>query len=569
MRKEKFFRVWPLTGGANVTSDDHGRTIHCLERDETGLEEKRQGVGDGTDGIADGGERVETHTRGTVEFLLRRMQHQTGLPVLAQSIRALNAMADEDEHDLGRLARVIIRDFSLTSKILKVVNSAYYSRFSGHIGSISRAVVVLGINTVRSIATSLIFFEHLHDQAQAEQLKDEIAGAVFAATLARQVAAEVGQEMEEGAFLCGMLHNLGRLLVSYYLPEERDEIERLTDEEGMASRLAEQQVLGLTLEQVGIDVARAWNFPPDVLMGMVRADPDAPGDLANPHLKVRLISGFANEAAVLIGESPADVDDRIGQLLKRYRMGLAISDQGFERILGEARKEFVELSGDLVRRRRPNRFLGNLLRQEQEPEPSAPEPEAERLLESGTDAAPVDPRDAGAPPDPEVVLSEGLQELSGMLADESGDLNQILSVALETIYRALDFQRVLICLRDPVRRQYVARLGFGESIDTVMEHFRFPLDYAPDVFHAVLAKGVDLHITDTGAASMSTRLPAWYRQLPAAGSFLLFPLSVRERPLGLIYADHPSPGGVTLAEEQLNLMKALRNQVLLGFRMRG
>ena len=520
-----------------------------------------------------GSSPLETSHGGTVEFLLRRMQHQSDLPVLAESIRTLNQVADAGDQDLGRLAGVLVRDFALTSKILKVVNSAFYSRFSGHIGSVSRAIVVLGINTVRSIATSLILFEHLHDRARAERLKDEIAGAVFAATLARQVAAEAGLDDGEGAFLCGMLHNLGRLLVTYYLPEETAEIERLTGQEQMAAPVAEQRVLGLTLEQVGIEVARAWNFPADVTMGMVRADPDAPGDLTNPYLKIRLIAGFANEAASLIGESGEGDAGARRRLLKRYRMGLAISDKSFERVLCAARREFMELSSDLVRHRSPSPFLGNLLHQEPETgdAPADPEMEAGRVLETAADGGlqPADLAMARPSPDAERILTEGLQELSSMLAEGAGNVSQVLNVTLETIYRAMGFQRVLVCLRDRSGREYVARLGFGREIDAYLERFRFPAAYSADVFHVVLKNGVDLHITDTGAANIRDRLPDWYRRLPAAGSFLLFPLQVRQRPLGLIYADHPRPDGLSLSEEQLNLLKALRNQVLLGFRARG
>jgi len=530
------------------------------------------------DAPAGDGDARQAHW-GTVEFLLRRMQHSHDFPVLSESIRTLNQLADSGDQDVSRLASVIIRDFALTSKILKVVNSAYYSRFSGKIGSVSRAIVVLGIDTIRSLATSLIFFEHLQDRDQASRLKDEISGAIFAATLSRHVAADAGITEDEEAFLCGMLHNLGRLLVTYYLPEESAEIDRLTGQEGMAQVPAEKQVLGMTLEQMGVAVAQAWNFPPEVTRGMVRLDPAAPGSLQNPGLKLRLIAGFANETAQLIGGGTDDIEALQQQLLKRYRMGLAISDPAFKRILSETRREFLELSGSLVSQRRQGDFLNNLLRRSDENETSPittslPPDIGDSLIldpEPALAAAPVpaDMQGAQPSPDAERILTEGLQEVSGLLAEEGNDLNQILNVTLETIYRAMAFQRVVICLQEVAKQRYTARLGFGDDIDAFMSGFRFPARYSANVFHAALKNGVDLYIADAGLPKVSDSLPGWYKQICNAGSFLLFPLLIRGHSLGLIYADHPKANGMDLSEGQLNLLKALRNQVVLGFRTRG
>jgi GAF domain-containing protein len=86
------------------------------------------------------------------------------------------------------------------------------------------------------------------------------------------------------------------------------------------------------------------------------------------------------------------------------------------------------------------------------------------------------------------------------------------------------------------------------------------------VFHAALKNGVDLHVSDTLDPKIQGDIPAWYRKISSAGSFLIFPLMVAGKPLGLIYADHPMPNGVGISEGELNLLKALRNQIVLAFR---
>ncbi len=508
--------------------------------------------------------------KGTVEFLFRRMRHKRDFPVLSESIRTLNRLAASEEEDVSRLTRIIIRDYALTSKILKVVNSAYYSRFAGKIGSVSRAIVVLGMKTIRSIAASLIFFEHLHDKTQAARLRDQIAAAVFSATLARQVAEDAGLEDAEGSFLCAMLYDLGRILVTYYLPDEAEEIERLMAQEGMAAEHAQKKVLGMSFERMGIATAKQWNFPEEITHGMIRVAPEAPGNLKQDQIKIRLIAGFANEAAKVIGSGTSPKG-----LLRRYRTGLAVSDRRFEAMVQEARSEFKHLSSSFSGGNASPflRLLADDVVDESQSltEKSDGDVTQSMVLESSPSSdtpAPANMEEAKPSPDAERILTDGLQEVTAMLLDETGNLSQIFNVVLETIYRAMAFQRVLLGLQDVNRNQFTARLGFGADIERFMEHFRFPCRYSPNVFHVAMKRGVDLYIEDTNDRKIRDDIPGWYRNISHAGSFILFPLMVNRRALGLIYADHPHARGMQLSGSQLNLLKALRNQIVLGFRSR-
>ncbi|MCW8908320.1 MAG: HDOD domain-containing protein [Sedimenticola sp.] len=521
--------------------------------------------------------------KGTVDFLLRRMQHKSDFPVLSESIRTLNKLSSSSDRGMDDLAKIIIRDFALANKILKVVNSAYYGRFAGHIGTISRAIVVLGIQTIKSIAASLIFFEHLHDKTQAVKLKNEIAAAIFSATLARQAAEDAEMEHVEEGFLCGMLHTLGKILVTYYLNDESEEIQRLVKMESLSQEKAEIRVLGMTFQDVGVAIAGQWNFPPTITRGMVRVDPEAPGDLKNSDVKLRLIANFSNEATRILGESEdtEQGEAQIRKLLKRFRRGLAISEKRFDNMVEEARREFVELSGSLTRSAARDPFMQRLARPARAEaggstvargSPRPGDDVTTTLTLGAHPAQSPEPLEEVTPDDPainaEIVLTEGLQEVTGMLLDDQTSIAQIFNVVLETIYRALAFGRVLLCLQNAASQEYRGKMGFGTDIDAFIAGFHFPRRYSADVFHAALKNGVDLAISDTNNRKIKDDLPQWYKDLSSAGSFLVFPLVVKQRPLGLIYADHPQAGGVELTAKQLNLIKTLRNQLILAFRAR-
>ena len=524
----------------------------------------------------DGEQHSGRSTKGTIEFLLRRMQHKSDFPVLSESIRSLNRLTRSEEEDISHLASVIIRDFALTNKILKVVNSAYYSRFAGKIGSVSRAIVVLGIKTIRSIAASLIFFEHLHNRTQATRLKEEICSAVFSATLAKETAVDSRLADVEGSFLCGMLHNLGRILVAYYLTDESEEVERLVKQQGVAPETAQTRVLGMSFEEIGISIAKQWNFPDEITRGMVTVNPKSPGDLKQTDVKVRLISSFANEAATAIREAAPEDEMPCRNVLKRYRMSLAISDRQFARLVEQARIEFQELSGSLVAGGRGTTpFMSKLFARPEARSGEVPKDELTEtclLVPEEGELAEHAPPDIGAgqpSPDAELIMTEGLQEVSEMMLEERSNLSQVFNVVLETIYRAMAFQHVVLCLHDMKQQQYTARLGFGEEIEEFMREFRFSSRYSTTVFHAALKNGVDLYIEDSTSRKIRDNIPDWYHRFANAGSFILLPLIMGQRAIGIIYADHPSIKGMNLSGNQLNLMKALRNQIVLAFRSSG
>lgn len=514
----------------------------------------------------------------TIDFLLRRMQHKSDFPVLSESIRMLNQISSSEDKSMDQLASIIVRDFSLANKILRVVNTAYYGRFAGKIGTVSRAIVVLGMRTIRSIAASLIFFDHLHNKAQATQLKDEIAAAIFSATLARQSAEDAEMEYIEEGFLCGMLHTLGKILVTYYLHDESEEIIRLVNQEGVAQETAEKRVLGMEFEELGIAVAEHWKFPKTISSGMVKVDPAHPGNLQDGEIKLRLIANFSNEATQILGESDPEKAPPIKKLLKRYRTSLAISQSRFDSMVSAARTEFLELSGSLGSQVSNNSFIMRLCTPSDDDVHSSVEEAGKKDLTQTLIMEPFSPARSKSSlseivaEDPavssEVVLTEGLQEVTTMILDDTVRLQEIFNVVLETIYRALAFGRVVLALQDMNRTNIVGRIGFGNDIDAFVSTFSFPKRYSSNVFHAALKNGVDLHISDTTDKQIESSIPDWYKKISKAGSFLIFPVVVKKVPIGLIYADHSKPDGVKLNSKQLNLVKALRNQLIMAMQAR-
>jgi len=163
----------------------------------------------------------------TLDILQQRMQTEGDLPALSKAIGAINRIASSEREGVNEPSNHILKDFALTSKLLKLVNVAYYNQVGGgSISTISRAVMVLGFDAVRSIALSLILFDNLKNQAHAQLLKEEFVKVLCAGMLAREMANATQAGDGEEAFIGALLHRLGRLLTLFYFPLETATIAR-------------------------------------------------------------------------------------------------------------------------------------------------------------------------------------------------------------------------------------------------------------------------------------------------------------------------------------------------------
>jgi transcriptional regulator with GAF, ATPase, and Fis domain len=172
---------------------------------------------------------------------------------------------------------------------------------------------------------------------------------------------------------------------------------------------------------------------------------------------------------------------------------------------------------------------------------------------------------AGFAIDPQAELSSGIQDLSNALVDGM-PMNEVLRIVLETMYRAIGFRRVLLCVRDVRENAMVGRFGFGEDAAAMAKRLRFSMQAKADVFFAALSKNADILISDVDDAKIASRIPEWFRTSIGAQTFIVFPLVVNDKPFGMIYADCEKPGQIDISPNVLNLLRTLRNQAVLAIK---
>ena len=515
---------------------------------------------------------AEASGSSTLDFLLRRMRHTADFPALSQAVTAINKINEGEAERLQVLAEVILQDFSLTNKLLRIVNSASFGHFGGTISTISRAIVILGFDAIRNLAITLLLFEHMHNKAQAAKLRDAVLSAFFGGILARELGKKSGARDVEEALIGGMFTALGKLLTVYYFHEENIEIEKRL-QAGMSEEKASVQILGLSFRELGVGVAHSWNFPERMITSM-RPLPE--GLVRAPQNQTERLRLFANMGAAMVplaGMSGTEAERSLLDMEKRIKPAYAWSARELGHLLKESAKTYLGYLSILgVDTRQSDfanqlRLLGGVAK---EPAYSAqPGDTIDRAqLMTGeydldTELVPVDENMIA----PAEALSAGVQDITNTLVT-AFNLNDLLRMILETMYRSMGFSHVLIATRDPKRHKVIARFGFGADINQIIPHFQIDLDKPVDVFQVAMERNADIFIENINTEAIKSRVPSWYRTTVNAQTFIIFPLVLDKRVIGLLYADKPHAGELKIAGKELNLLKTLRNQALLAIRQK-
>ena len=526
-------------------------------------------------------------SNGTLEFLLRRMRHKTDFPALSDAVLRIQRIAGSETANLQALADEILRDVSLTNKLLRLVNSAHYTAATGGpITTVSRAVSLVGFGGIRNMALSVLLLEHMHDKAHAAHLREEFVRALMAGALASELTPM--QRDAEEAFLGSMFQNLGRLLAEYYFPEEALQIRKLLpgpDAPAAARDAAALRVLGIGLDDLGVGVARAWGLPLTLQQAM-RAPSGAPPARALPRgvERLRWLGRAANGVADALLQARTDAnDERLLQAAEAHAPALGLTAQDIVGAAQAARTRVAQITGalglQLPRAAKARRLLADPPTVPAPGEPGA----AAAPGRASAASAPSNPADAMAPtvvlprPDGSAVpapdrtgaasgtaaeglLADALQQLGSVLDERQLRLNEAVQSVLAGTHRALGLRATVLCLRDPHDGTISGRIGLGAADPSA---FRIRPQAAGDLFAALLAKGADLHVAD--ARTVAAKLPPWYRRQVDAGSFVLLPLMVKGSAVGLLYLDKAEPGGLHLGERELELLRALRDRLLSAF----
>ncbi|MFZ5774818.1 MAG: HDOD domain-containing protein [Thermodesulfobacteriota bacterium] len=491
------------------------------------------------------------------------------LPAMAQNVQELISLTNNSRAAAYELSKVILKDYSLTNKVLQVVNSAYYS-LGRPVISISRAVTVLGFDAVRDLATAIALFEDfIKTGVEKEGITKILTRSFLSALQARKLAAEQPCSIvPEEAFICALLHGLGKIIVCIYLPDVYREIERKIAG-GMKEEAAARQLLGdLTFAQVGEEVAAFWNLS-DKIIAAMDPDPAEPRDPYDALGYLKNITTFTNRLTDSICEGKD-----IGPLLGRYAGILSVSqDQVLDLVNKsvDASEEMADsIRSGLAKLKIRSRLRG-LEADIKNPDKAAAR--RQRMLaeeaESGTGVRIAAEEDTGGveelgelPISQDKSVNDFIRDITETLMGPF-NLNDFYINLLEGLYRGIGFDRVLLAILSvqPTRRVLMGRFGLGEIDPAGISQFEHDLAQTGFVIPKSLATCKDMAIpADTPGA-----FPDNLKYLVKEREVYLFPICIDGKPIGLIYLDRKK-GRPRLDAGQVKSVRLFRDFAVMAIR---
>ncbi len=254
------------------------------------------------------------------------------LPPFSPVLTKLLASLAKDDIMVSELADWIEKDTVLTGSVMRMVNSAAYGRM-GTVSSVRHAITILGTNRLRNIVLGLSVCNMMSQLKLPARwsTKQFNLHAVAVANMADLIVQNSTVEYAEGAFVAGLLHDVGKLLLAVTCPEEYGNVlaEASRDQRGLYE--IELESLGFTHAELSRNVLETWKLPIPVQVAALfhhnpDADPTAPGLVALSRA-LQLADFTVNEMGI-----PAVADDRPRQDPTQYLQAFGLGDK-CERIL--------------------------------------------------------------------------------------------------------------------------------------------------------------------------------------------------------------------------------------------
>jgi len=254
-----------------------------------------------------------------------RVARTPGLGMLPQVTSQVLRLVDNPNASPRQIGALIERDAGLASKLLKSANSAYYGA-PGKIKTVSQAISVMGLSAVRSIVVGQAY-QQMTSVRGASKRFDRLAfwqHSLATASAARVLAKLKGWRDPEEAFLAGLLHDAGRLVMDKFLPNEFDQILTLALERVIPLFDAEREVLGYTHVEVGDLLGAEWNMPESMRDALRRHHDDVSFDECPLGCLIHAANVLAHQAGFALG-APV-----LYELPPVVKQSLGISDAQYE-----------------------------------------------------------------------------------------------------------------------------------------------------------------------------------------------------------------------------------------------
>lgn len=190
--------------------------------------------------------------------LLEKLNDIPTLPIVANQVTNL---INDPNSSSGDIAEVLRKDQVLTAKVLKLINSPYYG-IPGEVTDVQRALAFLGFNTLAQLVLSISVFSLFPREGESYfSVLDFWKHALATAVASEKIARHVGHEKPEECFTCGLLHDVGKLVLKQIAPSEFERVVRHAKIKEISFTEAEESLNIPSHGYLGEHIAEKWRLP--------------------------------------------------------------------------------------------------------------------------------------------------------------------------------------------------------------------------------------------------------------------------------------------------------------------
>jgi len=462
---------------------------------------------------------VPENEQASIQSWIKRITDNE-MPIFGRTVQEVVSVSQEDETSASQLSQVVLKDAAMTSRILKLANSVYYKRGNQTFSTISRAIMLLGFDTVRSMCLTVALIDGLEQGNNRKHLVREMARSLHAATQARIIASERGDESPEEIYISTLLYHVGDLAFWCFCNEEEGaRMENAIALPDATPVMAQREILGFSFNELSAGLAKAWCL----------------GDLLQTTLA-----------------HPCNKNERARSVVLAQQLVIA-SEQGWESSKTlRLTKELANLTGSELDEMTEKLHAGARLAAESSAYygaklvtqnislPSQPdnEPSEESVgIEQVIAASDVEPSiDEHLESDSALQLSI-LRELTKLTAG-STNLNTVMEKILQGIHKGVGMDRALFALMTPDRQALSAKHVLGDVTGSLQKNFSFALNkQSAEILDFCIKEQKPLCVDSNSPKKITNKLSNELIDVTGTATFVIAPIVVKSRVIGLYYAD--------------------------------
>ena len=263
------------------------------------------------------------------------------LPTLPRTVLRIMELVNNPTSSAKEVAGIVGDDQVLTARLLRLVNSSFYG-FPQRISTVTGAIVLLGFDSIRSLLLTTSVFDLFSSRTRqnrrnAERLWDHSLGCAVGAKI---IGSHLRYDKLEELFVCGLLHDIGKIVEMQYMSEHFSTISRMAEDEHVLLHTAEERVLGFSHAEIGEALADTWNLPSKILHAIAHHHaPDGAGGYFQEASIVHVADILCR--AIELGNGG---DRCMPRLHRESWAALSMDTVNLEEVMGEMEREYHDMS---------------------------------------------------------------------------------------------------------------------------------------------------------------------------------------------------------------------------------